>query len=58
MEVNMKLIKQPTEKAKKLQEKLDQSPSNDIGSSHHHKNKIISFRKNNIIFIIKFNIPN
>ena len=25
MEVNMKLIKQPKEKAKKLQEKLDQS---------------------------------
>ncbi len=45
MEVNMKLAKQPTKKSKKLNEKLDQSPSNDIGSSHHHKNKIISFRK-------------
>jgi len=41
----MKLGKQPTEKAKKLQEKLEQSPSKDIFSFHHQKNKIISFRK-------------
>ena len=50
----MKLVKQPTEKAKKLNEKLDQSLSNDIGSSHHHKNKIITFRK--IILFLLLNL--